>query len=225
MNNNIAAMMQMQLQEQGRMARLEQTLLVSMTVNTSTGSQISPYDPQSNNYIICSSQGNAIYSHPSMQSQVLSSMAAVPLARPIVSAAERALMAAYLQALRSDATLQLQSKQRCKEMDVSLLGNAQISTNKKSRGLMRAGGEASQHVYTEWPHDYVMVGPDQQRVYYRDLTLEQWAYGDPRKAGEYRDKAKHDCAPQRPFHGHHAIWVSARLRRSRQSANGHPKNC
>jgi hypothetical protein len=108
---------------------------------------------------------------------ILSSAAAVPLAQPIVSAVERAPVAASLQALRSDATLQLQSKQRCEELDVSLLRNAQISTNKKSRGLMRAGGEASQHVYTEWPHDYVMVDPDQQQVYYRDLTLEQWAYG------------------------------------------------
>jgi hypothetical protein len=62
-------------------------------------------------------------------------------------------------------------------MDVSHLGRANNSNIKKARGLMRAGGEASKHLYTDWPHDFVLVGSDNDRIFYKDLTIEQWSYG------------------------------------------------
>jgi hypothetical protein len=42
---------------------------------------------------------------------------------------------------------------------------------------MRAGGESSKHLYTDWPHDHVLVGNDNERIYYKDLSIEQWSYG------------------------------------------------
>jgi hypothetical protein len=56
-------------------------------------------------------------------------------------------------------------------MEENQIGN--ISSNKKSSGLLRVGG----HVHIDWPHDYVLSGPDKDRIYYEDLNLEQWAYG------------------------------------------------
>jgi hypothetical protein len=60
-------------------------------------------------------------------------------------------------------------------MEENQIGN--INSNKKARGLLRAGGEASRHVHIDWPHDFVLSGPDKDRICYKDLNLEQWAYG------------------------------------------------
>jgi hypothetical protein len=32
-------------------------------------------------------------------------------------------------------------------------------------------------VHIDWPHDYILSGPDKERVFYKYLNLEQWAYG------------------------------------------------
>jgi hypothetical protein len=63
------------------------------------------------------------------------------------------------------------------ELETSQIGIIPNINNKKARGLMRAGGESSKHLYTDWPHDYVLVGSDNERVYYKDLSIEQWSYG------------------------------------------------
>jgi hypothetical protein len=54
------------------------------------------------------------------------------------------------------------------------IGN--ISASKKSRGLLRSGGESSRHVHIDWPHDYILSGPDKERVFYKDFNQEQWGY-------------------------------------------------
>jgi hypothetical protein len=61
------------------------------------------------------------------------------------------------------------------EFESGQIGN--ISTNKKTRGLLRAGGESSKHIHIDWPHDFILAGPDKNRIYYKDLNLEQWGYG------------------------------------------------
>jgi hypothetical protein len=60
-------------------------------------------------------------------------------------------------------------------MEEAQMGN--ISGNKISRGLLRAGGESSRHVHIDWPHDYVLSGPNKERIYYKDLNLEHGVYG------------------------------------------------
>jgi hypothetical protein len=32
-------------------------------------------------------------------------------------------------------------------------------------------------MHIDWPHDYILSGPDKERVFYKDLNLEQWGYG------------------------------------------------
>jgi hypothetical protein len=69
--------------------------------------------------------------------------------------------------MRGDQRLQWEAEETFAEMDVSYLGNEQYITSKKARGLLRAGG----------PHDHILVGPDKERVFYKNLNMEQWAYG------------------------------------------------
>jgi hypothetical protein len=76
--------------------------------------------------------------------------------------------------LRGNQRLTAEVQAHYNMMEENQIGN--ISSNKKSRGLLRAGGE-SRHVHIDWPHDYVLSGPDKDRIYYKDLNLEQWAYG------------------------------------------------
>jgi hypothetical protein len=77
--------------------------------------------------------------------------------------------------MRRDTNLMAAADYHCADMDTSHLGR---HTNaKKARGLMRAGGEASRHLYTDWPHNFVLVGSDNDRIFYKDLTIEQWSYG------------------------------------------------
>jgi hypothetical protein len=71
----------------------------------------------------------------------------------------------------------VEAEERCAEIDASHLGNCYYTSSKKARGLLRAGGEASKHVHIEWPHDHILVGPDKDRVFYKNLNMEQWAYG------------------------------------------------
>jgi hypothetical protein len=80
-------------------------------------------------------------------------------------------------AMRSDPTLHYGATVRLQELENSVLRNSSSQNNKKAHGLLRAGGEASHHVYQEWPHDYVMVGPDKYRIYYKELNIEQFGYG------------------------------------------------
>jgi hypothetical protein len=42
---------------------------------------------------------------------------------------------------------------------------------------LRAGGESSKHIHIDWPHDFILAGPDKNRIFYKDLNLEQWGYG------------------------------------------------
>jgi hypothetical protein len=53
----------------------------------------------------------------------------------------------------------------------------QTLTNKKLRGLTRAGGEAAKTLYTDWPHDFVLVGLENSRIFYKDLNFQQWGFG------------------------------------------------
>jgi hypothetical protein len=77
--------------------------------------------------------------------------------------------------LRSNQRLTADVQAQYNAMEENQIGN--VNSNKKSRCLLRAGGESSRHVHIDWPHDYVLSGPDKDRIYYKDLNLEQWAYG------------------------------------------------
>jgi hypothetical protein len=79
--------------------------------------------------------------------------------------------------MRSDKALRASADSQLQDMDTECLGTILNSNNKKARGLMRAGGEAARHFYVDWPHDFVLEGIDNQRIFYKDLTIEQWAYG------------------------------------------------
>jgi hypothetical protein len=82
-----------------------------------------------------------------------------------------------LQAIRTDPRIMMAAQSQYSDLEASQLGMGHNSNNKKARGLMRAGGESSKHLYTDWPHDYVLVGSDNERVFYKDLSIEQWSYG------------------------------------------------
>jgi hypothetical protein len=79
--------------------------------------------------------------------------------------------------MRKDSNLMTAAEVQCAELDGTNLGRPSNLNIKKARGLMRAGREASRHLYTDWPHDFVLVGSDNDRVFYRDLSMEQWSYG------------------------------------------------
>jgi hypothetical protein len=82
-----------------------------------------------------------------------------------------------LNEMRKDNRLVAEAEERCGEIDASHLGNCHYTSSKKAWGLLRAGVEASKHVHIEWPHDHILVGPDKDRVFYKNLNMEQWAYG------------------------------------------------
>jgi hypothetical protein len=64
-------------------------------------------------------------------------------------------MHATLQAMRRDTNLMAVADYHCADMDISHLGRLTNINAKKACGLMWAGGEASKHLYTDWPHDCV----------------------------------------------------------------------
>jgi hypothetical protein len=83
-----------------------------------------------------------------------------------------------LRAIRSDPLIAAEVRHKCDNLDASAIGMVpSFINNKKARGLMRAGGEAAQTLYTEWPHDFVLVGLENKRVFYKDLNFEQWGFG------------------------------------------------
>jgi hypothetical protein len=67
-------------------------------------------------------------------------------------------------------------KQQCHMLDSSPKGISTVNS-KKARGLMRAGGEAAKTLYTDWPHDFVLVGLENHQVFYKDFNFQQWGYG------------------------------------------------
>jgi hypothetical protein len=99
------------------------------------------------------------------------------MSRATTTTTQAANTHALLQAMRRDTNLMAAADYHCADMDISHLGRHMNINAKKARGLMRAGGEASRHLYTDWPHDFVLVGSDNDRVFYKDLTIEQWSYG------------------------------------------------
>jgi hypothetical protein len=81
-----------------------------------------------------------------------------------------------LREVRADPTVSAAVQQQCHMLDSSPIGIATVNS-KKARGLMRAGGEAAKTLYTDWPHDFVLVGLENHRVFYKDLNFQQWGYG------------------------------------------------
>jgi hypothetical protein len=81
-----------------------------------------------------------------------------------------------IQAIRNDPYIVAMAQGHCNELEGLQIGINTNINNKKARGLMRAAGEAK-HLYTDWPPDFVLVGSDNDRVFYKDLSLEQWSYG------------------------------------------------
>jgi hypothetical protein len=73
--------------------------------------------------------------------------------------------------LRGDNRLLTNVNNQYEEFEAGHLGN--VSTNKKARGLLRAGGESSRHLHIDWPHDFILAGPDKNHIFYKNLNLEQ----------------------------------------------------
>jgi hypothetical protein len=38
-------------------------------------------------------------------------------------------------------------------------------------------GGSGKMLYTDWPHDFVLVGLENSRIFYKDLNFQQWGFG------------------------------------------------
>jgi hypothetical protein len=153
-------------EDRERLRRMESKLNVSgIPINTSIGISASPYIHTSNTYSVCFTQAQPTYttanSHaythatgaPVCQASVLpSTHTAEPRGQP------------SLQSIRNDPHIAATAQSYCNELEASQIGTNININNKKARGLMRAGGEASKHLYTDWPHNFVLVGSDKERT-------------------------------------------------------------
>jgi hypothetical protein len=182
MNRKMNMMMHNQAEDRERLDRLTKKFehpiernVSNFLIPTSFGYHTLPQLNNSTNFISCFTQAPPIMSQLSLsRANTGTGTYATHSSQwgPVVTETVQP----SLKALRGDPRLVQDTRQRVAELDHTLLGTVN-SNNKKSRGLTRAGGESSQHVFTEWPHDHVLVGPDQERIFYRDLSLEQWSYG------------------------------------------------
>jgi hypothetical protein len=177
MNRNITLMLANQVREERRFVRLEHLINVSTfprnNIFTSTGFSIAPMIHNSTNVVYCYSQAAPVYTKP--RAHMYEDQGRQPLSHHVVGAPSTYVPT--LHEMRKDHRLIAEAEERCAEIDAPHLGNCQYISSKKARGLLRAGGEASKHVHIEWPHDHILVGPDKDRVYYKNLNMEQWAYG------------------------------------------------
>jgi hypothetical protein len=181
-NRNIEFMIRNQFEEKERWNSVEQFIKVSNSlsarVNTSIGLSVQPSVINSNNVIYCTSQAGPTYS--SAGSRQIETRPTGLTSIPTHSALRAPVQAMPIPAIPTIAELRnnqrwtAEVQSHYNALEENQIGN--ISSNKKSRRLLRAGGESSRHVHIDWPHDYVLSGPDKDRIYYKDLNLEQWAY-------------------------------------------------
>jgi hypothetical protein len=179
MNRNIALMLTSQAGDRGRFHQFEDKLHVSeQFINTSIGMHVMPHIYNSNAYVICTTQGQPRYAMADKHDR---GYGAAHISTPKTSVhfvAQHPMVFQHtVQSIRKDPYLGAAAEHQCAEIDISKLGRPGINNIKKARGLMRAGGEASKHLYTDWPHDFVLMGSDNDRIFYKDLTIEQWSYG------------------------------------------------
>jgi hypothetical protein len=168
MNRNIALMLANQIKDDRRFDRLEQLLNVSRSpsnnIFTLNGFSIAPMIHNSTSVIYCHSQAATVYTKPRAHMYE-------DQGRPLASHHMVGAPCTYvptLNELRKDHRLMAEVGERCAEIDASHLGNCYYTSSKKARGLLRAGGEASNYfVHIEWPHDHILVGPDKDRVFYK----------------------------------------------------------
>jgi hypothetical protein len=172
MNHNIAMMLANQVKEEKRFDRLEQLISVSRTcintINTSTGLSVAPTLSNATNVVYCFSQAGPSYARP--QSHGYEAQRGQPAFVQQVTGAP-SMYVPTVREMRGDQSLVREAEERCAEMDASVIGNSNYVTSKKAQGLLRAGGEASRHVHIDWPHDHILVGPDKERVYYKNLNM------------------------------------------------------
>jgi hypothetical protein len=184
-NRNIEFMIRNQFEEKNALADIQQIVKVSNAiqkqfnvarVNTSTGLSVSPVISTSNNFVFCTTQAAPIYSNAgqamAQSNSTISHAFPAPIA-PHIASVRQAVPS--LAELRQGHPLLAQVDSHYDELEANQLGN--VSVNKRARGLLRAGGESSKHLHIDWPHDHILSGPDKNRVYYKDLNLEQWGYG------------------------------------------------
>jgi hypothetical protein len=156
MNRNFGLMYKAQLEMMQEniqhMSRIEEKINVSTFVNTSVGLSVSPYVTTCNGYIVCSTQAGPTYmtapttltphGAPELSAQV-------PLTAPPVYQPAAARNAHSLQAMWADPIIKTAVQQQCDMLDYSSIGMPQTFTNKKSRGLTRAGGGKLQKCFTQ----------------------------------------------------------------------------
>jgi hypothetical protein len=178
MNRNIALLVENAVDDKACMQLVENILNVSASlINTSHSISMQLHIKQSNHVIYCNTQGRPIYTNANSLAQQYTMSAQQPAAQLRSTVCPTYSDPVSMGAMRSDPALQYGATVRLQELENSVLGNFSSQNNKKTCGLLRAGGEASRHVYQEWPHDYVMVGPDKNRIYYKELNIEQFGYG------------------------------------------------
>jgi hypothetical protein len=148
MNRNFGLMYKAQFdmmqESKQHMSRIEEKINVSTFVNTSVGLSVSPYINNSNGYIVCSTQAGPTYTTAST-TQVAHGTpqwsAQLPVAAQRVYQPAAAANTHSLQAMRTDPIIKNAVQQQCEALDYSSIGMPQTVTNKKSRGLTRAGGK------------------------------------------------------------------------------------
>jgi hypothetical protein len=175
MNRNIALMLSSQLQDRGYVYQHEDKLNVSeQFINTSIGMHVKLHIYNSNAYVICTTQAQPRYAMANTHDRGYTTTHSVVPKTSVQFAAQQPVISQHtVRSMRRDPELSAAVEYQCAEMDMSHLGRPNNSNIKKARGLMRAGGEASKHLYTDWPHDFVLVGSDNDMIFYKDLTIEQ----------------------------------------------------
>jgi hypothetical protein len=178
MNRNIAMMLLEAREDRERMKRIENKINVSESpINTSIGFSALPHIYYSNSYSVCFTQAQPTYSTANTQPHTYTAGMAVHQGqRQAQTYVTETCDHPSLRALRTDPYIMSAAQGQCNELEASQLSTVPNINNKKARGLMWAWGEASRHLYTDWPHDYVLVGSDNERVFYKDLNIEQWSY-------------------------------------------------
>jgi hypothetical protein len=179
MNQNIAMMLLEAREDRERLKQIESKINVSeLSKNTSIGVSALPHIYHSNSYSVCFTQAQPTYSTANTQPHTYTAGMAVNQGHMQAQThVTETRDHPSLRAMRTDPYIMAAAQAQCNELEASQLGTVPNINNKKARGLMRAGGEASRHLYTDWPHDYVLVGSDNERVFYKDLNIEQWSYG------------------------------------------------
>jgi hypothetical protein len=177
-NRNIEFMIRNQFEEKERWSSVEQFMKVSSVtssrVNTSIGYSIQPNVINCNdNVIYCTSQAGPMYANAGERQAALATTGVTcaithPHTTRGLGQSTPILSVTTIAELRNNQQLAAEVQAHYSASEEAQIGN--INASKKSRGLLRAGGESSRHMHIDWPHDYILSGPDKERVFYKDLN-------------------------------------------------------